>query len=152
MNYGLPMCRSEAEREHVVIALMQDAACELDDAPDDLVRRFAHVAIEALDEFRASVNNETFDRDWTIAPGETLRDWMEENKLTPRVVATVCGRMPVEMIEAILTGKQKITETIAEALAHGTGIPASLWLNLERTYRADIKAGRTDTTDRRGVS
>ena len=31
-------------------------------------------------------------------------------------------------------------------LAHGTGIPAALWLNLERNYRADLKAGRKDST------
>jgi plasmid maintenance system antidote protein VapI len=90
----------------------------------------------------------TFDRDWTIAPGETLREWCEENHLPHKAAATACGRMPVEMFEAIIAGKRRITKVIAEALAHGTGIPASLWLNLERNYRADLKAGRKDTTAR----
>ncbi len=88
----------------------------------------------------------TFDRDWTIAPGETLRDWCEENGLPHRTAAVACGRMPVETFERIVSGKQRITKTIAAALSHGTGIPASLWLNLERGYRADIKAGRKATT------
>jgi len=89
----------------------------------------------------------TFDRDWTIAPGETLREWCEENGISPRAAAVACGRMPTATFERILSGKQRITKTIASALAHGTGIPASLWLNLERAYRADLKAGRIDTTN-----
>lgn len=86
----------------------------------------------------------SFDRDWTIAPGETLRDWCDENNLPHRAAAIACGRMPIEMFEAIITGKRRITKVIAEALEYGTGIPASLWLNLERGYRADLKAGRKD--------
>lgn len=88
-----------------------------------------------------------FDRDWTIAPGETLREWCTENQLGHKAAATACCRMPVEMFEKIVAGKRRITRTIADALAHGTGIPASLWLNLERRYRADLRAGRTDTTN-----
>ena len=85
----------------------------------------------------------SFDRDWTIAPGATLADWCEENRLPHRAAATACGRMPIETFEAIVADKRRITKTIAEALAHGTGISASLWLNLERNYRADLKAGRS---------
>ena len=80
--------------------------------------------------------------DWTIHPGATLRDWREENGLSARGMATICGRMPVEMYERIEAGKRKITKVIADALAHGTGIPASFWLNYERRFRADLKAGR----------
>jgi plasmid maintenance system antidote protein VapI len=90
--------------------------------------------------------SEPFDPDWTIAPGVTLREWREENKLPASAAATCCGRMPLAMYEAIESGKRKITDQIAEALAHGTGIPASFWLNFERRYRADLKAGRKDTT------
>lgn len=92
----------------------------------------------------------SFDRDWTIAPGETLLDWCEENKIPPRTAAVICGRMPVETFHNILSGKQRITKVIAEALEHGTGIPASLWRNLESGYRADLKAGRKDTTTPHG--
>lgn len=88
-----------------------------------------------------------FDPDWVIAPGRTLRDWREEHGLGPQSAATVCGRMPLTMYEAIESGKRRITKPRAEALAHGTGIPASLWLNLERIYRAGLKAGKKDGTD-----
>jgi HTH-type transcriptional regulator/antitoxin HigA len=87
----------------------------------------------------------TFDRDWTIAPGETLREWIEENGLSPRITATVARLRPVE-IEGVLRGSRKITPRIAAGLQRATDIPARLWLNLERAYRADLAAGRTDTT------
>ncbi len=87
-----------------------------------------------------------FDPDWTIAPGETLAEWCEENRLPHSTAAVACGRMPVETFERIVSGKQRITKTLAAALAHGTGIPASLWLNLERRYRDDLKAGKADLT------
>lgn len=88
-----------------------------------------------------------FDPDWVIAPGETLKEWREENHLGLRSAATTCV-LPVETYERIEQGKQRITTRIAAHLHSGTGIPAYLWLNLERTYRAGLKAGKTDTTAR----
>lgn len=86
-----------------------------------------------------------FDPDWCIAPGETLRDWVEENGLGRRSAATTCN-MPPSMFAAILDARLPITEPIAVALAHGTGISASLWLNLERIYRAGLAAGKIDAS------
>lgn len=83
-----------------------------------------------------------FDPDWTIAPGEILKEWMEERNLTPRVMVTVLARMPVARIEGIIAGTQKITKTDAEALEYGTAIPASLWLKMEDVYRRGLKAGK----------
>jgi plasmid maintenance system antidote protein VapI len=82
-----------------------------------------------------------FDPDWVVAPGETLRAWREENHLGLRSAATACG-MPADTYERIEQGKRKITAPIAERLDYGTCIPASLWLNLERAYRAGLKAGK----------
>lgn len=87
-----------------------------------------------------------FDPDWTIAPGATLREWREENGLGPTSAAITCGRMQPEMFERIERGVQRITPKIAQQLQAGTCIPARLWLHLERRYRADLKAGKTDTT------
>ena len=91
-------------------------------------------------------HGQPFDPDWTIAPGETLREWREETHVGPQSAATACGRMPLAMYEGVEAGKRRITKAIADGLAIGTGIPASLWLNLERRYRADLKAGKKDTT------
>jgi plasmid maintenance system antidote protein VapI len=87
-----------------------------------------------------------FDRDWTVAPGDTLRDWMEENRATVRVTATICGRMPVERLQRILDGKQRVTRKDAAALAYGTGVPASFWLTMERIFRRDLADGKHWTT------
>lgn len=72
---------------------------------------------------------------WVISPGETLRDWIEETGLTVRSTATVCGRMEPTELQRILDGKRRVTRPVAAKLAAGTGIPARLWLNLERAYR-----------------
>jgi plasmid maintenance system antidote protein VapI len=83
-----------------------------------------------------------FDPDWCVAPGETLREWIEESGLSVRSTATICGRMPVERMEAIIAGDEPITDVDAEALAHGTGIPDRHWLALERFYRQGLAEGR----------
>lgn len=87
---------------------------------------------------------ERFDPDWVVKPGETLKEWIEENGLTVRSTATTCGRMDPDRLQRIIDGKQRITHTDAARLAHGTGISERLWLNLERAYRAGLKAGKID--------
>ena len=90
-----------------------------------------------------------FERDWTISPGETLRDWMEENgfvlgeRLLVKPVATACGRIPVKRLQRILDGRQRITRKDAAQLEAGTGISAQLWLNLERAFRQGLAEGKT---------
>jgi plasmid maintenance system antidote protein VapI len=93
-----------------------------------------------------AVTRHGFDPDWVISPGETLREWREENGLGPQAAATTCGRMAIAGYERIEAGKRRITKPIAEALAHGTGIPASLWLNLERAYRDGLARGKIDAS------
>ncbi len=89
---------------------------------------------------------EPFDPDWVISPGETLREWIEENGLTPHVTATACGLRPVE-VEGVLRASRKITPRIAAGLQRGTDIPAQLWLNLERAYRNGLTRGKIDASD-----
>lgn len=86
-----------------------------------------------------------FDPDWVVAPGDTLREWMEENHLSPRVTATACGRMPLNLFKGVLAGETKITPDLAKGLEHGTRIPAYLWMNLERAYRAGLASGKKHT-------
>jgi plasmid maintenance system antidote protein VapI len=90
---------------------------------------------------------ERFNPDWVIRPGETLREWREENRLGVKAAATTCARMPVETYERIEAGKRQITAPIAAMLQQGTGIPARLWLNLECAYRAGLAAGKKDASD-----
>lgn len=82
------------------------------------------------------------DRDWTVAPGETLREWREEQRLSAETAAILCW-MEDERYERIEAGEEPITVRDAVTLAIGTGISANLWLMLERAYRDDLAAGRS---------
>lgn len=94
----------------------------------------------------------SFDPDWTIAPGATLEDWMQENKLTVRSTAVACGRMDPERLAGIVDGTVSITEGDAARLQAGTGIPATLWLRLEQRYRQDLARGKIDGTRTLGAT
>lgn len=86
-----------------------------------------------------------FNPDWVIHPGETLREWREDNHLPVTAAAVTCAHMPVDLYRGIEAGTESIDEQVAAGLAHGTGIPASLWLNLERIFRAGLAEGKTWT-------
>jgi plasmid maintenance system antidote protein VapI len=92
-----------------------------------------------------NVADAAFNPDWVIHPGETLREWREENHLAISAAAMACARMPVALYERVEAGSEPISETIASALAHGTGISKTFWLNLERNFRAGLAAGKTWT-------
>lgn len=82
-----------------------------------------------------------FDPDWVVAPGETLKEWREENRISARVLARACG-MHIGLLEAIEDGSHGINDAIAFSLERVTQIPARLWLNLERQYRTGLQAGK----------
>ena len=91
-----------------------------------------------------------FKPDWCLAPAATLREWLDENGLSPRVA--VAGGVPrhrrdeaAAMIEQVLD-RQPLTGEHARILEKGTGIPARFWLALEHNYRAGLAAGLTDVT------
>jgi plasmid maintenance system antidote protein VapI len=95
----------------------------------------------------------TFDPDWCLRPGVTLREMMDCSGLTgdlgTKTIARLSG-LDVDVIEGILSGKRRITKRIAAQLAAGTSpllISAQFWLKLEDTYRAALKAGKTDVSD-----
>lgn len=88
----------------------------------------------------------SFNPDWCIRPGVTLREWREENRLPLKAVARLCSMTP-EQYEGIESGKRKITQVVACKLQQGTNIPARFWLNYESTYRAALAAGKEDVSD-----
>jgi plasmid maintenance system antidote protein VapI len=87
----------------------------------------------------------TFDPDWTIAPGATLRDWIDESGLSECEVAARCD-IPDALFNAILSGEALLTVTRAHRVAVGTDTDVVFWLARERDYRADLAAGKIDTT------
>lgn len=82
-----------------------------------------------------------FNPDWVIAPGETLKEWREDNNLPLSAAAKACG-IDRGIFAKIEDGKQRITLHLADRLEYGTQIPARLWMNLERHYREGLKAGK----------
>lgn len=88
-----------------------------------------------------------FDPDWVVCPGETLREWMEENGHDVRRAAYLC-RVDVVTFEDVLNGTMPIEVPLAVQLYFGTGIRPRVWLNLERNYRQGLAAGKVDATAR----
>ena len=95
-----------------------------------------------------------FDPDWTIAPGETLREWMDDNGMTVRTLAAgsiAFGPRAVTKVRAAaliqeVLDRKPLTAEHATTLARGTGVPTYFWLNMEHSYRAGLAAGLTDMT------
>lgn len=86
----------------------------------------------------------TFDPDWVVHPGATLDDWMDEHE---RPWYTLCladgpGCIPARTVYRVLFGEEPIDRDLAERLHLRTGISTDLWLNLEKTFRAGLAAGK----------
>lgn len=71
--------------------------------------------------------------DYAIAPGESLRETMTELGLDVAEVASRSG-LPEAVIGAVLDGQAAITGDIAARFDSATGVPARMWLALQRHY------------------
>jgi len=78
-----------------------------------------------------------FTPDYAIPPGETLSETLEELGLTQKELALRMGR-PEKTISGIISGNTRITQETALELEKVTGVPASLWNNLEAQYRETL--------------
>jgi plasmid maintenance system antidote protein VapI len=76
-----------------------------------------------------------FRPDWVVAPGETIKDLLDEQNLTPRLFAKMVGLSEADAT-ALLAGELPLTDELSERLGTVFGIPVTFWRNLERTYRA----------------
>jgi HTH-type transcriptional regulator / antitoxin HigA len=66
-------------------------------------------------------------------PGETLAEKLEEMGMGPKEFALRTGK-PEKTITAILKGESSITADMAVQFENVTRIPASFWLNYQRSY------------------
>lgn len=69
-----------------------------------------------------------------FAPGEYLRDEIDERGWTVTEFAEIIGR-PLQAVSEILNGKKEITTETAVALGEALGTSPALWLNLQTNYR-----------------
>lgn len=80
-------------------------------------------------------------RDWTVLPGETLRDLLEERGMTQTALARATG-YTTKHVNFVVNGRASITADFALALEGALGTSAAFWMNLQSGYDLDIARGR----------
>ena len=78
-----------------------------------------------------------FEPDYTIFPGETLKEVMESLNMSQKELAVRTG-LTVQSLNRIFKGDQPISYETANRLELATGVPASTWNNLEAQYRDQL--------------
>jgi len=89
------------------------------------------------------IKRSSFQPNYAIPPGETLRETLEFIGMTQAELAERTGR-PKKTINEIISGKAAITAETALQFERVLGIPASFWNNLERNYQETIARLRED--------
>ncbi|MFW8600139.1 helix-turn-helix domain-containing protein [Desulfobacterota bacterium M19] len=79
----------------------------------------------------------TFEPDYAIAPGVTLRETMEALDMSQKELATRTG-LTQQSLNRIFKGEQPISYETANLLELAVGVPASMWNNLEAQYREQL--------------
>ncbi len=78
-----------------------------------------------------------FEPDYAIAPGETLLETMESLDMSQKELAKRT-ELTVQSLNRIAKGEQPITYETANRLELATGVPSSIWNNLESQYREQL--------------
>ncbi|MFC4755240.1 ImmA/IrrE family metallo-endopeptidase [Dietzia aurantiaca] len=81
--------------------------------------------------------NSTTEPDYAVAPGEFIREWMDENSVNAR---TLAHRLDVteKHVSMLLSAKASLTPDMAVRLEAVTGTPAHIWNRYESLYRQDL--------------
>ena len=79
----------------------------------------------------------TFEPDYAVAPGETLRETIEALDMSQKELATRTGLTQQTLIR-IFKGEQPISYDTANLLELAVGVSASMWNNLEAQYREQL--------------
>jgi addiction module HigA family antidote len=86
-----------------------------------------------------------FSPDWSIHPGEILREELKARGLTQHAFAEKAGRS-VQVINLIINGKKGITPDTALDLERGLGVSAGFWVRLQAEHDLAVarqrRAGR----------
>jgi addiction module HigA family antidote len=79
----------------------------------------------------------SYDPDYAVVPGETLKETMESLDMTQKDLAVRTG-LTEQTIIRIFKGEQPITYETANRMELVTGVPARFWNNLESNYREQL--------------
>lgn len=77
------------------------------------------------------------ERDYTLPPGEWIREWLEQHEMTQAEMARHMG-VSLKHLNQLIGGKVSLTYPMAWKLQHETGISARQWAILEAIYRTDL--------------
>ncbi len=78
-----------------------------------------------------------FEPDYAVPPGETLKEVMASLDMNQKGLAVRTG-LTVQSLNRIFKGEQPITYETANKLELATGVPATMWNNLEAQYREQL--------------
>lgn len=88
---------------------------------------------------RKTMLHTTYQPNYAVPPGTTLSHTLETLGLTFQDVAQRTD-MPLHNVQQLAAGRLELTSDIAHQLEVVTGVPSSLWLNLELQYRQKLMA------------
>ena len=74
---------------------------------------------------------------YAVAPGEYLKEWIDDEELTQGDVASLLGTSR-KTVNALIHGRIALSEDMALRLERVTHIPAKSWLTFEAGYREDL--------------
>lgn len=78
-----------------------------------------------------------YDPDYSVPPGETLRETIDSLGLTQAELATRAG-LSAKHVNQIIKGAATISPDVARRLESATRVPARIWNTLESNYRAQL--------------
>lgn len=88
------------------------------------------------------VDLNTFNPNWVSAPGDTIKDILEERNIPVHEFARGI-HLNLDKTELLLAGDYEIDVNLAWVLGQYFGISAQFWINRETTYRNGLKKGLT---------
>lgn len=74
-----------------------------------------------------------------VHPGEILSDILAERRISQAELAKRTG-VTDSFVSSLLSGKKSISVSYAKSLDYALDVPASLWLNSQTIYDADMQA------------
>lgn len=90
-----------------------------------------------------AIKGYSFESNYATSPGSTLKEVLEDRKMTQADLSDRIGLTP-QTLSKIIRGSAPITPETATNLEVVLGVPASFWNNLEVNYRTNQEAKRKE--------
>ena len=84
---------------------------------------------------------QAFQPDWISAPGDTIRDLLQERNLSSDWLVGALERPP-EVVDGLLSGQAAITMPLAQKLGEVLGASTDFWIRRDSMYRETLEAAK----------